>query len=323
MQVMVLDQDQNLQVQLAGALMQKGFHVICVESIGAAENFIRRDFIDVLVMGERVGGKLSHSLALLAECRNPLVSAILLTDRTGPSLEEIFDLIPSINGILGRKISPAIVAQVVLASTIGQTSETVHDRLANRWAAAAAAADEAADPASVYPVMDDAAGDLDTAGAVEAVGAVEAADAVEATGEPLPLLVLTDPQRAEPAFDLAGWGQAVDAGGLSQAKHRDFLGDDDQMAAERPVDDIRAGEKAAERPAATRAKDAFAPGWPQDGNRSPFYHAMADLPCFADLAEEPVSMEQVAPVPLAAVSLPMPPRPMTRSEAAGRRMHLA
>ena len=128
MQVMVLDQDQNLQVQLAGALMQKGFHVICVESIGAAENFIRRDFIDVLVMGERVGGKLSHSLALLAECRNPLVSAILLTDRTGPSLEEIFDLIPSIYGILGRKISPDIVAQIVLASTIGQTSETVRDR---------------------------------------------------------------------------------------------------------------------------------------------------------------------------------------------------
>ena len=312
MQVMVLDQDQNLLVQLAGALMQKGFQVICVESIGAAKNFIRRDFIDVLVMGERVGGKLSHSLALLAECRNPLVSAILLTDRTGPSLEEIFDLIPSIYGILGRKISPDIVAQIVLASTIDQTSETVRDRLANRWAAAAG--DEVADLATVPPEMEYIAEDL------------EAAADVESPHEPLPLLVLTDPQMVQAAFDLAGWAHPLDADGVSQTDASDMADDFDDAEAEYADTSIHVDVKATERPVAARVVDPFAPGWPHDGNRSPFYRAMSDLPFFVDMPEASDAVEQTAPPPKIQTSRPMPSRasrPMTPAELADRRMHLA
>ncbi len=303
MQVMVLDQDQNLQVQLAGALMQKGFHVICVESIGAAENFIRRDFIDVLVMGERVGGKLSHSLALLAECRNPLVSAILLTDRTGPGLEEIFDLIPSIYGILGRKISADIVAQVVLASTIGQTAETIPDRLANRWAAAAGdEVDWTADIEEAHDLSEAMFDDQDQ--------------------EPLPLLVLTDPQKAEPAFDLAGWDPVMGTDDLSQIA----APDDDFVTDHAALDDLRGSITVAEQPAESRAMNAFAPGLPQNGNRSPFYRAMADLPFFANVPDGSHPVDHTARAPKVHTSRPMTPRatrPMTPAEMADRRMHLA
>jgi hypothetical protein len=133
MQVMVLEQDQFFQAQLASALMGKGFQVICVDNVGAAENFIRLDFIDILVFGERLEGKLSHSVALLAECKNPLVNAVLLTDRTGNDIDELFDLLPSVYAILGRKVTPAVVAQVVLASTVGTVAETVEERLSTRW----------------------------------------------------------------------------------------------------------------------------------------------------------------------------------------------
>jgi DNA-binding response OmpR family regulator len=140
MQVMVLEQDQQRQAQLARALMEKGFHVLCVESLDAAECFVRMDVVDVLVLGERVGGRLSHSLALLAECRNPMVSAILLTERSGPDMDELFDLIPAVYAILGRDVAPRVVTQIVMAAITAQVGETPHARVARRWQAAEAAA---------------------------------------------------------------------------------------------------------------------------------------------------------------------------------------
>jgi hypothetical protein len=153
MQVMVLEQDQGFQAQLASALIEKGFQVICVESIGAAKNFIRLDIVDILVLGEQLSGRLSHSVALLAECRNPLVNAVLLTDRSGADLDEVFDLIPAVYAILGRGVAPSIVAQVVMASTVGSASDTVKGRLETRWAVAEAAAESATDMPLDIPEM--------------------------------------------------------------------------------------------------------------------------------------------------------------------------
>ncbi len=136
MQVMVLEQDHARQAELAQALLTKGFQVLCMESVEAAECFLRRDLVDVLVLGERVGGRLSHSLALLAECRNPMASAILLTERTGPDMDELFDLIPALYAILGRTVAPSVVGQVVLSAVSAGVSETAPDRSARRWAVA-------------------------------------------------------------------------------------------------------------------------------------------------------------------------------------------
>lgn len=147
MQVMVLEQDQKRQAQLAQALMEKGFHVLCVESLDAAECFVRMDIVDVLVLGERVGGRLSHSLALLAECRNPMVSAVLLTERSGPDMDELFDLIPAVYAILGRDVAPRIVTQIVMSAISALVEETPRARSARRWQAAEAA----------EPVIEDAA----------------------------------------------------------------------------------------------------------------------------------------------------------------------
>jgi hypothetical protein len=136
MQVLILEDDPGFQAQLAQAMMGKGFHVLGVDTVPAAEAFLRLDMADVLIFGERIGGRLSHSVALLAECRNPLVAAVLLTDRTGPAVDELFDLMPSLVGILGRPVSPVMVTQVVMAAVANMASDTVRSRLAQRWAAA-------------------------------------------------------------------------------------------------------------------------------------------------------------------------------------------
>jgi hypothetical protein len=145
MQALILEDDPTFQAQLAQALMGKGFNVLCVETLPAAEAFLRLDMADVLVFGERIGGRLSHTAALLAECRNPLVAAVLLTDRTGPELDELFDLMPSLVGILGRRVAPEVVTQVVMAAVAEMASDTVRGRLAARWSAAEAADEQATD----------------------------------------------------------------------------------------------------------------------------------------------------------------------------------
>ena len=121
MQVLILDDDPALMARLAQAMMGRGFQTVCVDSLAAAEAVVRMDFVDLMVIGERVQGRLTHPLALLAECRDPAVPAVLLTDRSGPEIEELFDLIPSIASILGRRTLPAMIAQVAVAAVTGRT----------------------------------------------------------------------------------------------------------------------------------------------------------------------------------------------------------
>ncbi len=177
MQVLILEDDPAFQAQLAQMMMGHGFNVLCVDTVPGAEAFLRLGMVDVLVAGERIGGKLSHAVALLAECRNPLLAAVLRTDRKGPDLDELFDLVPSLVGILGRGVDPALVTQVVLAATAGVRADSATSHLAARWVAA----ERPADPASVS--ADDPAGDL----------------MVDSLGDALPPVIAAMPAVPEPA----------------------------------------------------------------------------------------------------------------------------
>jgi len=201
MQVLILEDDPAFQAQLAQAMMTKGFNVLCVASVPAAEAFLRLDMADVLIFGERIDGRLTHPVALLAECRNPLVAAVLLTDRTGPDLDELFDLMPSLVGILGRRVAPPVVTQVVMAAVAGMATESARSRLAARWAAVEADAGDltvTAPPAASLlmqdvPALAAPAADADTAPVAQSDGL--AAD----LGEPAPDS-LADTENAAPAL---------------------------------------------------------------------------------------------------------------------------
>lgn len=127
MQVMVLDDDPEHQARLARALMARGFQVVCVDSLAMAEAVVRLDMLDLLILGERVRGRLSHPVALLAECRNPAVPSIFITDRQGEEIAELFELIPSVYSIMGRSTAPNMVAQIAVAAVVAMPARTRQD----------------------------------------------------------------------------------------------------------------------------------------------------------------------------------------------------
>lgn len=146
MQVMILDEDPDFQARVARALMGRGFQVVCVDSLAAAEAFVRLDLLDLIVLGERVHGRLSHSVALLAECRSPAVPSIVLTDRTGPEVGELFDLIPAVYSILGRRTAPTMIAQIAVAAVTAQPARVGADSAAGPGRAAVAVTPHTAPP---------------------------------------------------------------------------------------------------------------------------------------------------------------------------------
>ncbi|RMD88343.1 MAG: hypothetical protein D6811_14040, partial [Alphaproteobacteria bacterium] len=90
MRVLLLDDDCRRQLSLSMALSRKGFEVGCAASMRVAEACIRHGTVDLLTMPERLWGRLTHSLALLAEWRNPSVATLMLSERTGAEADELY-----------------------------------------------------------------------------------------------------------------------------------------------------------------------------------------------------------------------------------------
>lgn len=121
MQVLIVDDMLDRQAELELAFMDKGFAVTSTGSPDVAESSIRHGLVDLLVTAERVDGKLTHSLALLAEWRNPLVATILLTPRTDADVDELYLLLPSLHCILAPDTSPRLLTRFAIASVAGVT----------------------------------------------------------------------------------------------------------------------------------------------------------------------------------------------------------
>lgn len=117
MKALILRKNANATASCAQALIDKGFQVACVETRKVARALIQLETIDLLVMDEMVDGRLTHALALSAERRNPYVSAIIVTDRTGPDTDELYDLIPCLYGLVGSDSSGRLISQLALSST--------------------------------------------------------------------------------------------------------------------------------------------------------------------------------------------------------------
>jgi len=119
MQVLIVDDDVDRQADLTIAFMQAGFQTISTGSQAVAESCIRRGVIDLLVMAEQVGERLTHSLSLLAEYRNPMVATMLLTARSDADIEELFLLLPSLHSLVAPDIAPDLITKLAIASLAG------------------------------------------------------------------------------------------------------------------------------------------------------------------------------------------------------------
>ena len=116
MQALVLRDDTEAAVLSAKALLNKGFHVVCVENRHIARALLRAETFDLLVLDERITGRLTHSIALAAERRYPYINTILLTERIGPEVDELYDLIPCVYAIASLDCAPDLLAKLALSS---------------------------------------------------------------------------------------------------------------------------------------------------------------------------------------------------------------
>lgn len=118
MKALILRNDADAGVATARALIDKGFQILSIDTLAVAHALIRIDAIDLLVMDERFEGQLTHAIGLSGERKNPYLSTLLLSDRTAEETDDLFDLIPSLYGVLGLQTSPELISKLALSSVM-------------------------------------------------------------------------------------------------------------------------------------------------------------------------------------------------------------
>lgn len=192
MKALILRNDPEPTVAAMQMLLKRGFHVACVESQKMAHALIRMDDVDLLILDERIDGKFTHALALSAERRNPFVSTIMATDRPGVETDELFDLIPSLYGLVGHDMQAEVLGRLAFAS-IEDGTHVAFRVQRNR------AIDEAEEALGYFPPTEMVEDELDAADASVIADAEVIAD--ENAVEEAPVDAPELPHDAETAFD--------------------------------------------------------------------------------------------------------------------------
>ncbi|WP_322892885.1 MULTISPECIES: imidazoleglycerol-phosphate dehydratase [unclassified Yoonia] len=156
MKALVLRDCAVAAAETADALAERGFQTYCVTSRDLAQAMIRAVVIDLIIMDERVAGRLTHAVALSAERRNPYVSTIMLADQFGAAKGELPDLIPSLHALLDPDASAGTLGSVAL-SAAANIQETALRVAQNKAAdAAEATCDDMADLGALLDDLSDA-----------------------------------------------------------------------------------------------------------------------------------------------------------------------
>lgn len=133
MKALILRADPKTACDTARALIDKGFQTLSVDTQAVAHALIRVDAIDLLVMDERIEGQLTHAIALSGERKNPYLSAILMTDRGREDTDDLFDLIPSLYGLMSSDTTPEMLAKLAMSAVenvdtaVARVAQTAQD----------------------------------------------------------------------------------------------------------------------------------------------------------------------------------------------------
>jgi hypothetical protein len=155
MKAMILRADAADAVQTAHILASKGFQTLCVTSRDLAQAMIHAEMIDLVVMDQRVGTQLTHTLALSAERRNPYVSTIIMTDEGREVMDDLYGLIPSLYALIGTQTETALISQIFLSAVAN--AEAVARRIDRQLAADAVDMAQGEDDLDLIAQADDAA----------------------------------------------------------------------------------------------------------------------------------------------------------------------
>lgn len=153
MKALILQKDASAACATSRVLIDKGFQILCVETLAVAHALIRVDTIDLLIMDERFDGQLTHSIALSGERRSPYLSVIMLTDRDGTETDDLYDLIPCLYALAGTGTAPHVLGQLAMSavSNVEEAIARVNRRLAAEKAETEQA-DDTFDDADVFDI---------------------------------------------------------------------------------------------------------------------------------------------------------------------------
>lgn len=101
MQARIVHDDAAEVRRVGDALARRGFTVATCACQDSAIAFVRGSIVDIVVLKQVIDGRHTTSVALAAEYHSPRVATILLSTRRRAEAVELFELIPSLNAILG------------------------------------------------------------------------------------------------------------------------------------------------------------------------------------------------------------------------------
>lgn len=129
MQVLLLDDDDIRHEDLMTTFLTAGCQITATANFKVAETILRHGFVDLLITSERLRDRLTHGTALLAEYRNPAVATIVISERVGRDVEELYDLIPSVHCIVGGQVPARTILALGRASVISQAGSLSFSKL--------------------------------------------------------------------------------------------------------------------------------------------------------------------------------------------------
>lgn len=116
MQALIFDTHSETQARVAAVLMDKGFHVICVDSAGAARAFLASGMVDLLVAGDTGQGFTEAVMAMVGHGQADSLNVIVMTDRHSGDFDQLGHRLPGYYGAMGRAIAPQLVGKLALSA---------------------------------------------------------------------------------------------------------------------------------------------------------------------------------------------------------------
>lgn len=113
MQALILNSDRSVLRAHTVALLKHGFSVVNATSLEEAQDYSRLGAFDLVLMEERVEGRLTHTISLIAEQKKDDVITVLITDRADNALNELCDLLPSLNCFVGTGVSNDLLMKLI------------------------------------------------------------------------------------------------------------------------------------------------------------------------------------------------------------------
>ncbi|SFR35747.1 hypothetical protein SAMN04488005_0865 [Yoonia tamlensis] len=216
MKALILRSDPDAAIAIAQTMIDNDFQISCVENFQIACALVRADSFDVLISDEAVDGHLTHALLAAAARKNPALSAIMVTDRTGAQEDPRLESIACLHAVVGTQVAAKLIGALAMtAINCNSLSAPARQAATQSLRTSASNWDGRDTPSQSGETVDQAAIDADITALAAALDAVQPADAQTTTRPVAPLERFDQPAVHAPHIaqvSIIGEGRHIPAG---------------------------------------------------------------------------------------------------------------